>query len=81
MAGRRSPGIQSNHIVSTIKHYALNDQETGRMVLDASIDEAALRESDLLAFEIAIEQRPARLGDVRLQPASTASTPARTRSC
>ena len=48
-------GIQSNHIVSTAKHFALNDQETGRMVLDAVIDEAALRESDLLAFEIAIE--------------------------
>lgn len=48
-------GIQSNHIVSTLKHFALNDQETGRMVLDAVIDEAALRESDLLAFEIALE--------------------------
>jgi beta-glucosidase len=48
-------GIQSNHMMSTIKHFALNDQETGRMVLNAVIDEAAFRESDLLAFEIAIE--------------------------
>ncbi|MBS0360915.1 MAG: glycoside hydrolase family 3 protein [Proteobacteria bacterium] len=48
-------GVQSNHIVSTLKHFALNDQETGRMVLDARIDEAAFRESDLLAFEIALE--------------------------
>jgi len=56
MDGAAIRGIQSNHIVSTAKHYALNDQETGRMVADARIDEAALRESDLLAFEIAIEQ-------------------------
>ena len=48
-------GIQSNHIVSTAKHYVLNDQETGRQVLSAEIGEAALRESDLLAFEIAIK--------------------------
>jgi beta-glucosidase len=55
LAGATIQGIQSNHIVSTTKHFALNDQETGRMVLDARIDEAAFRESDLLAFEIAIE--------------------------
>jgi beta-glucosidase len=53
--GAAIAGIQSNHIVSTVKHFALNDQETGRMVLDGQIDEAAFRESDLLAFEIAIE--------------------------
>jgi beta-glucosidase len=55
LAGASIAGIQSNHIVSTIKHFAINDQETGRMVLSAEIDEAAFRESDLLAFEIAIE--------------------------
>ncbi len=49
-------GIQSNHIVSTVKHYALNDQETGRTVLSVEIDDAAARESDLLAFQIAVEQ-------------------------
>ncbi|MCH8686668.1 beta-glucosidase [Sphingosinicellaceae bacterium A1X5R2] len=56
MAGEAIRGVQSNHIVSTIKHFALNAQETGRMVLNARIDEAALRESDLLAFQIAIER-------------------------
>ena len=55
MAGAHIAGVQSNHIVSTIKHFALNSQETGRTVVDARIGEAALRESDLLAFEIAIE--------------------------
>lgn len=53
--GAAIKGVQSNHIVSTLKHFALNDQETGRMVLDGVIDEAAFRESDLLAFEIALE--------------------------
>lgn len=55
MAGAAIQGVQSNHIVSTIKHFILNAQETGRAVLNARIDEAALRESDLLAFEIAIQ--------------------------
>ncbi len=55
MAGAHISGVQSNHIVSTIKHFALNSQETGRTVVDARIGEAALRESDLLAFQIAIE--------------------------
>jgi beta-glucosidase len=55
LAGRAIKGVQSNHIVSTTKHFAVNDQETGRMVLDARIDEAAMRETDLLAFELAIE--------------------------
>ena len=56
MAGAHIAGVQSNRIVSTIKHFALNAQETGRMVADARIDEADLRMSDLLAFQIAIEQ-------------------------
>jgi beta-glucosidase len=55
MAGEHIRGVQSNNIVSTIKHFALNSQETGRNVLDARIGKVALRESDLLAFEIAME--------------------------
>ena len=56
MVGALVRGIQSNHIVSTVKHFALNDQETGRNVVSVKIDEAAARESDLLAFQLAIEQ-------------------------
>ena len=56
MAGESIRGVQSNHIVSTVKHYALNAQETGRSVLDAHLDRPAMRESDLLAFQIAIER-------------------------
>jgi len=56
MAGAHIAGVQSNRITSTIKHFALNSQETGRMVADARIGEADLRMSDLLAFQIAIEK-------------------------
>ena len=55
IAGNAIAGIQSQHVVSTIKHYALNDLETARNTLSANIDRAAARASDLLAFEIAIE--------------------------
>lgn len=49
-------GIQSVNVISTLKHFTLNCNETNRHWLDAIIDPAAHRESDLLAFEIAIER-------------------------
>jgi beta-glucosidase len=49
-------GIQSEGVISTLKHYTLNNNETDRHWLDAIIDPAAHRESDLLAFQIAIER-------------------------
>lgn len=49
-------GAQREGVISVIKHYSLNCNETGRQGLDAIIDPAAHRESDLLAFEIAIER-------------------------
>jgi beta-glucosidase len=48
-------GIQSQGVISTLKHYTLNNNETNRHWLDAIIDPVAHRESDLLAFQIAIE--------------------------
>jgi beta-glucosidase len=56
MAGSLIDGIQSNKIISTIKHYAVNDAETQRTTLDVTISAEALRQSDLLAFEFAIER-------------------------
>jgi beta-glucosidase len=56
MAGSMIEGVQSHHIISTMKHFALDAQETDRVVLNARVDPAATRESDLLAFEIAIER-------------------------
>lgn len=54
--GESIRGIQDQHVISTAKHYALNDQETVRNWANSVIDEAAMRESDLLAFQIAIEK-------------------------
>lgn len=56
MVGEAIRGIQSRHVISTIKHFAVNDRESGRYVMSADMDEKALRESDLLAFQIAIER-------------------------
>lgn len=47
-------GVQSNRVMGDIKHYALNDQETGRTVVNVLIGKKAMREGDLLAFEIGI---------------------------
>jgi beta-glucosidase len=55
LGGYSVRGIQSNRIASTVKHYALNSNETGRSFADVRMAEAAMRESDLLAFQIAIE--------------------------
>jgi len=49
-------GTQSQHVLGDIKHYALNDQESGRNAVNIIIDKRAARESDLLAFEIGIEE-------------------------
>jgi beta-glucosidase len=48
-------GVQSAHIIGDVKHFAFNDQETGRTTANAVISERGGRESDLLAFEIAIK--------------------------
>jgi beta-glucosidase len=56
MAAESINGIQAQGVISTVKHYSLNCNETNRHWLDAVIDPDAHRESDLLAFEIAIER-------------------------
>jgi beta-glucosidase len=47
--------IQAQHVMGGIKHFAFNDQESGRTTENVIIDERAARESDLLAFEIGIK--------------------------
>jgi beta-glucosidase len=56
MVGEQIRGIQSNNLISTLKHFAFNDQETGRFHHDTRISEPAARMSDLLAFQIALER-------------------------
>lgn len=45
---------QAEHVIGDIKHYALNDQENGRNEVNVIISKRAMRESDLLAFEIGV---------------------------
>ena len=49
-------GIQSQGVVSTIKHLVANTQETDRMQVDMVADERSLREIDLLPFEMAVKE-------------------------
>ncbi|HEX4156800.1 MAG TPA: glycoside hydrolase family 3 C-terminal domain-containing protein [Acidobacteriaceae bacterium] len=55
MVGARIRCEGAEHMISDIKHYALNDQESGRQEVDVEIGEKAMRESDLLAFEIGVK--------------------------
>ena len=45
---------QGQHVVGDIKHYVMNDQETGRFFVNAVLSKRAMQESDLLAFHIAV---------------------------
>ena len=56
LAAAQVNGIQSQGVVSTLKHFTLNCNETNRHWLDAIIDPDAHRESDLLTFQMAIER-------------------------
>jgi beta-glucosidase len=49
-------GEQAQHVIGDIKHYALNDQESGRNAVNVNIDKRSMRESDLLAFEIGVRE-------------------------
>ena len=49
-------GMQSQKVISDVKHYAFNDQENGRSSYNVKMDKRTMRETDLLAFEIAITE-------------------------
>jgi len=49
-------GTQAQHVLGDIKHYALNDQESGRNAVNVNIDKRSMRETDLLAFEIGLRE-------------------------
>ena len=53
--------IQDQDVIAGVKHFAMNDQETARTQANAVIDERSARESDLLAFEIAVKDSNAQM--------------------
>lgn len=56
MAVANIRGIQSLHVIANVKHFALNNQETDRLSVDAFADERTMREIYFPAFEAAIKQ-------------------------
>src|SRR5215831_12948125 len=54
LVGNRIKCEHAQHVIGDIKHYAVNDQESGRNEVNVITGKRAMRETDLLAFEIGI---------------------------
>jgi beta-glucosidase len=55
LAGQELKAEKALHLITDVKHYAVNDQDAGRIVANSIISKRAMRESDLLAFQIALK--------------------------
>lgn len=55
LVGAEMKALQEQGIIGDLKHYAMNDQESGRSFVNVKAGKRAMRESDLLAFEIALK--------------------------
>ncbi|MGA3373926.1 MAG: glycoside hydrolase family 3 C-terminal domain-containing protein [Terracidiphilus sp.] len=49
-------GVQSQGVIATVKHYALNNQEYNRLNASSDVDERTMREIYLPSFEAAVTQ-------------------------
>lgn len=49
-------GVQENDVAACVKHFAVNNQETERLNVDVVVDERAVREIYLPAFEAAVKE-------------------------
>lgn len=55
LAGQELKAEKALHLITDVKHFAVNDQDAGRIVANSIISKRAMRESDLRAFEIALK--------------------------
>ncbi len=55
IVGHEMKCLQAQGVMGDIKHFAVNDQETGRNIGNVILDKRSLRETDLLAFEIGVK--------------------------
>ncbi|OPJ64896.1 beta-glucosidase [Clostridium oryzae] len=56
MAANHIKGVQSQGVGTSLKHFAVNNQEHRRLSVDAEVDERTLREIYLASFEGAVKQ-------------------------
>ncbi len=56
MAAAQTLGLKEAGVSGTIKHFAANDQETARTLVDSVVSQRALREIHLKPFEMAVKE-------------------------
>ena len=54
LVGNRMKCEQAQHVLGDIKHFAMNDQESGRNEVNTVVSKRAMRETDLFAFQLGI---------------------------